>query len=234
MEEKKKAEKARSKIVNDITKYSQIVLKKDPNFDIIKSYQNSPFNDDKIRIPTSTLDHTLGEKWFNNEEVIRIMTDVKNSIYKKKVKVYSETFNKYKWMEVNDIEYCYRKLIPAAFMYLTVVKANSASRNMDDLIIELYLNKNSMFTDEAQIAEEYEYGYSMYSTIFTRLNLLIDSTESLIKENYHILDDPDKPIQDKLNEIMDRFVDEDENYDAYESKLWEENSHYLEYAFEQG
>lgn len=59
IEEKKKAEKARSKIVNDITKYSQIVLKKDPNFDIIKSYQNSPFNDDKIRIPTSTLDHTL-------------------------------------------------------------------------------------------------------------------------------------------------------------------------------
>ena len=57
--EKKKAEKARSKIVNDITKYSQIVLKKDPNFDIIKSYQNSPFNDDKIRIPTSTLDHTI-------------------------------------------------------------------------------------------------------------------------------------------------------------------------------
>ena len=165
----------------------------------------------------------LGEKWFNNEEVIRIMTDVKNSIYKKKVKVYSETFNKYKWMEVNDIEYCYRKLIPAAFMYLTVVKANSASRNMDDLIIELYLNKNSMFTDEAQIAEEYEYGYSMYSTIFTRLNLLIDSTESLIKENYHILDDPDKPIQDKLEEIMDRFVDEDESYDAYESKLWEED-----------
>lgn len=59
IEEKKKAEKARSKIVNDITKYSQIVLKKDPNFDIIKSYQNSPFNDDKIRIPTSTLDHTI-------------------------------------------------------------------------------------------------------------------------------------------------------------------------------
>lgn len=59
IEEKKKAEKARSKIVNDITKYSQIVLKKDPNFDIIKTYQNSPFNDDKIRIPTSTLDHTI-------------------------------------------------------------------------------------------------------------------------------------------------------------------------------
>lgn len=58
-EEKRKAEKARSKIINDITKYSQIVLKKDPNFDIIKTYQNSPFNDDKIRIPNSTLDHTL-------------------------------------------------------------------------------------------------------------------------------------------------------------------------------
>lgn len=59
VEEKKKAEKARSKIVNDITKYSQIVLKKDPNFDIIKTYQNSPFNDDKIRVPTSTLTHTI-------------------------------------------------------------------------------------------------------------------------------------------------------------------------------
>lgn len=59
IEEKKKAEKARSKIVNDITKYSQIILKKDPNFDIIKTYQNSPFNDDKVRIPTSTLTHTL-------------------------------------------------------------------------------------------------------------------------------------------------------------------------------
>lgn len=59
IEEKKKAEKARSKIVNDITKYSQIVLKKDPNFDIIKTYQNSPFNDDKIRVPTSTLTHTI-------------------------------------------------------------------------------------------------------------------------------------------------------------------------------
>lgn len=59
IEEKKTAEKARSKIVNDITKYSQIVLKKDPNFDIIKTYQNSPFNDDKIRIPTSTIDHTI-------------------------------------------------------------------------------------------------------------------------------------------------------------------------------
>lgn len=58
-EEKKKAEKARSKIVNDITKYSQIILKKDPNFDIIKTYQNSPFNDDKIRVPTSTLNHTV-------------------------------------------------------------------------------------------------------------------------------------------------------------------------------
>lgn len=59
IEDKKKSEKARSKIVNDITKYSQIVLKKDPNFDIIKTYQNSPFNDDKIRIPTSTIDHTI-------------------------------------------------------------------------------------------------------------------------------------------------------------------------------
>lgn len=59
LEEKRKAEKARSKIVNDITKYSQIVLKKDPNFDIIKTYQNSPFNDDKIRVSTSTLTHTV-------------------------------------------------------------------------------------------------------------------------------------------------------------------------------
>lgn len=167
----------------------------------------------------------LGEKWFNNEEVIRIMTDVQNSIYKKKVKVYSETFNNYKWMEVNDIEYYYRKLIPVAFMYLTVVEANSASRNMEDLIIELRLNKNSVYVDEAQIEEEYcEYdGYGKYSTIFTRLNLLIDSTDALLKENYHILEDPDKSIQNKLEEIMDRFIDEDENFDAYESKLLNED-----------
>lgn len=165
----------------------------------------------------------LGEKWFNNEEVIRIMTDVKNSIYKKKVKVYSETFNNYKWMEVNDIEYCYRKLIPVAFMYFTVVKANTASRNMDDLIIQLYLNKNSIFTDEAQIEEENEYGYSTYSTIFARLNLLIDSAEALMKEDYHVLVDDDKSIQDKLNEVIDRFVDEDENYVAYEGKLYDED-----------
>lgn len=161
----------------------------------------------------------LGEKWFNEEEVIRIMTDIKNVVYKKKVKVYSETFKEYRWMKVNDIEYNYTRLIPVAFMRLVVIKANSASRNMDDLVIEVWLNKKSVFTDEAQIQEEEEYGYRTYSTLFTRLNLLIDSAEELMEEDYRILDDPKKPLPNKLNELIDKVVDEDEDYNIYEHKL---------------
>lgn len=51
--------KVRAKIINDITYYSNIVLKEDPNFDIIKTYENSPFNNDKVRISSSTLAHTV-------------------------------------------------------------------------------------------------------------------------------------------------------------------------------
>lgn len=54
----KSANKTRAKILNDINKYSDIILKNDPDFDIIKTYDNSPFNNDKVRISSSTLDHT--------------------------------------------------------------------------------------------------------------------------------------------------------------------------------
>ena len=47
--------KSRAKIMNDIKKYTPIVLKHDPNFDILKTYQNSPFNNDKIVIKSTTL-----------------------------------------------------------------------------------------------------------------------------------------------------------------------------------
>lgn len=54
----KAANRTRAKILNDINKYSDIVLKNEPDFDIIKTYDNSPFNNDKVRISNSTLDHT--------------------------------------------------------------------------------------------------------------------------------------------------------------------------------
>jgi hypothetical protein len=49
--------KARSKILNDINKYSEIVLKEEPDFDIIKTYQDSPFNNDKVKFSNYTLGH---------------------------------------------------------------------------------------------------------------------------------------------------------------------------------
>lgn len=53
----KNLNKARSKILNDINKYSEIVLKEEPDFDIIKTYQDSPFNNDKIKFSNYTLGH---------------------------------------------------------------------------------------------------------------------------------------------------------------------------------
>lgn len=50
--------KSRSKILNDINKYSDIILKIDRDFDIIKTYQDSPFNSDKIRLSNYTLNHS--------------------------------------------------------------------------------------------------------------------------------------------------------------------------------
>jgi hypothetical protein len=47
--------KSRAKIMNDIKKYTPIILKKDPNFDILKTYQNSPFNNERITIKSSTM-----------------------------------------------------------------------------------------------------------------------------------------------------------------------------------
>ena len=47
--------RSRAKIMNDIKKYTPIILKHDPHFDILKTYQNSPFNNDKVVIKSSTL-----------------------------------------------------------------------------------------------------------------------------------------------------------------------------------
>jgi hypothetical protein len=58
-EKLKEYHKARAKILNDINKYMPIILKHDPNFDILKAYQNSPFNDNNVRIRRSTLLYTI-------------------------------------------------------------------------------------------------------------------------------------------------------------------------------
>ena len=47
--------RSRAKIMNDIKKYTPIIMKHDPSFDILKTYQNSPFNNDKIVIKSTTL-----------------------------------------------------------------------------------------------------------------------------------------------------------------------------------
>ena len=54
-EERKKCIKSRAKVMNDIKKYTPILIKADPGFDILKTYQNSPFNNDKVSIKSSTL-----------------------------------------------------------------------------------------------------------------------------------------------------------------------------------
>lgn len=58
---KKKQEyyKVRARILGDITRYMKIVQKKDPDFDMLKEYENSPFSDDKVRIRRSTLYYTI-------------------------------------------------------------------------------------------------------------------------------------------------------------------------------
>ena len=58
---KKKQEyyKVRARILGDITRYMKIVQKKDPDFDMLKEYENSPFADNKVRIRRSTLYYTI-------------------------------------------------------------------------------------------------------------------------------------------------------------------------------
>lgn len=51
--------KVRARILGDITRYMKIVQKKDPNFDMLKEYENSPFADNKVRIRRSTLYYTI-------------------------------------------------------------------------------------------------------------------------------------------------------------------------------
>lgn len=52
---RKECIKSRAKVMNDIKKYTPIIIKADPHFDILKTYQNSPFNNDKVSIKSSTL-----------------------------------------------------------------------------------------------------------------------------------------------------------------------------------
>ena len=54
-EEKKTATKQRAKVMNDIKTYTAVVLKLEPGFEILKTYKNSPFNNDKVTIKSSTL-----------------------------------------------------------------------------------------------------------------------------------------------------------------------------------
>lgn len=63
--------RSRAKIMNDIKKYTPIILKQDPNFDILKTYQNSPFNNDKVVIKSSTLFYLykLIKRTFNFKEL---------------------------------------------------------------------------------------------------------------------------------------------------------------------
>ena len=41
--------------MNDIKTYTAVVLKLEPGFEILKTYKNSPFNNDKVTIKSSTL-----------------------------------------------------------------------------------------------------------------------------------------------------------------------------------
>lgn len=51
--------KVRAHILGDIHKYMAIVQKKEPGFDMLQEYENSPFADDKVRIRRSTLLYTI-------------------------------------------------------------------------------------------------------------------------------------------------------------------------------
>ena len=48
--------RARAKILNDFKKYLKVVLKEDKKFNFNKYYKNTPYNDDKTRIKSSTID----------------------------------------------------------------------------------------------------------------------------------------------------------------------------------
>ena len=57
--ERQKYYKVRAHILGDIHHYMAVVQKKDPNFDMLQAYEESPFSDDKVRIRRSTLLYTI-------------------------------------------------------------------------------------------------------------------------------------------------------------------------------
>ena len=57
--EKSKLNKVRAKVMNDIKTYMPKILESDPQFDILKAYNDSPFADNKIKIRNSTIRYTI-------------------------------------------------------------------------------------------------------------------------------------------------------------------------------
>lgn len=57
--EKSKLNKVRAKVMNDIKTYMPKILEYDPQFDILKAYNDSPFADNKIKIRNSTIRYTI-------------------------------------------------------------------------------------------------------------------------------------------------------------------------------
>lgn len=57
--ERTKMNKVRAKVMNDIKTYMPKILESDPQFDILKAYNDSPFADNKIKIRNSTIRYTI-------------------------------------------------------------------------------------------------------------------------------------------------------------------------------
>lgn len=57
--ERSKLNKVRAKVMNDIKTYMPKILESDPQFDILKAYNDSPFADNKIKIRNSTIRYTI-------------------------------------------------------------------------------------------------------------------------------------------------------------------------------
>ena len=57
--ERTKLNKVRAKVMNGIKTYMPKILESDPQFDILKAYNDSPFADNKIKIRNSTIHYTI-------------------------------------------------------------------------------------------------------------------------------------------------------------------------------
>lgn len=160
----------------------------------------------------------LGEKWFNSKEVIRIVSNQEAFLYTKKIKVYSETFNNYKWMEPNFIKLNYRKLIPVALMTVGIFDAVNCMYNLDSLFINIDLNPDSAFVDSSELDADED---GRYSSIFINSGLVIRAVDDLNEENEGIINDKEKTIIKKWEAITDKLVDDDMIMCEYECFLFD-------------